>query len=270
MNNIKIIVFVVGVLLNGIFTITYAKNTELNSAVTTENKKLQPQEIFVGMEPFPPFINKKGMGYTIDMFKEIEKISNLKFNVSIMTYARAKKELKLNRIDIAGHTPKDLETSSFYQYAQELEWQLITHSDYFFLDKKYFELSSLKSNHIGTTIGNAKFFAEQTGIELDMFVEVSSLEQLVKMLLAGRIQVIIFERVSVMTTLMKLNKDKVFYRTAGMIPASIAVQNNEKGRLLKEKLDQLILTLDQDRIFGNYLEYMTMPDEGIVPQVMLH
>ncbi len=257
-------------LFNGGVSIAYAENTNLDSPDLIDHSDVHSQEIFVGMESFPPFINKNGVGYTVNMFKEIEKISNFKFNISIMTYARAKKELQLNRIDIAGHTPKGLETSSFYQYAQELEWQLVTHSDYFSLDKKYFELSSLKSNRIGTTTGNAKFFAEQTGIDLDLFIEVSSLEQLVKMLVADRIQVIIFERVSVMTTLAKLKINNVFYRTAGMIPASIAVQNNEKGRLLKEKLDQLILTLDQDRIFGNYLEYTTMPDEGIVPQVVRH
>mgnify|MGYP000228418302 CR=1 FL=1 len=82
------------------------------------------QNVTVGMEPFPPFITEQVTGYSVDMLRAIEKISDLKFDIEIMTYARAKHELEFNRLDIAGHTPKELETKGFYRYAQELDWHI--------------------------------------------------------------------------------------------------------------------------------------------------
>ena len=69
------------------------------------------EEIKVGVEPFPPLINENGTGYAIDMLKEIEKQSDLKFQISFMPYNRAKSELKNGSVDLIGLTPQGKETS---------------------------------------------------------------------------------------------------------------------------------------------------------------
>jgi polar amino acid transport system substrate-binding protein len=66
------------------------------------------QDIHIGLEPFPPIVNENSQGYAVDMFKVIEKISGLKFHFHIMNYARAKKELKKQSLDMTGLTPSRL------------------------------------------------------------------------------------------------------------------------------------------------------------------
>jgi len=220
------------------------------------------EKLTIAFEPFPPFISEDGYGLTVDMLKEIEKISDLTFEIKITTYARAKHELKNNRIHIAGHTPKDLETDDFYHYGQELEWQIRTTSDLFSLDPKYLNIENIAKKSIGTTNGNASFLAEQLGIAESYFVEVRSLNQLVDMFLKKRLNVILFERASVMTLLEQKHAYGVYYKTIGEIPASMAVQKNEAGLLLKTKLDNIIKKLDTSKIFAEYLKYSHLPSEG--------
>ncbi len=232
------------VLLNGFFTTCYA------------------QKLVVAFEPFPPFIFEDGHGLTVDMLREIEKISDLRFDVKIMTYARAKQELQHERIDIAGHTPKNLETPEFYQYAVELDWQIETTSDLFSLTPKYLDLKEISAKKIATTTGNAGFLAEQMGVDASLLLEVRNLHQLVNMLLKGRIDVLVFERASVMTLLKQENTYGVYYQSIGSIPASMAVRNDEMGLALKTKLDKLICQLDLDKIFSGYLKYIHLPSNG--------
>ena len=94
------------------------------------------------MESFPPFVNAQGDGLTIDMLHAIEDISDIEFTIEIMTYARAKYQLKTHHINIIGHTPKNLETADFYQYAQELDWIIDTTSDIFVFDQNLKKNSS--------------------------------------------------------------------------------------------------------------------------------
>ena len=225
------------------------------------------ETLTVGLEPFPPFINEQGHGYSVDMFKEIEKISDLTFDIKIMTYARAKHELKSNRLDIAGHTPKGLETKSFYHYGVELDWQIATTSDLFSFDKRYFDIAQIKSQRIGTTTGNAGFLAEQLGIAEYLFIEVATLNQLVEMFIKRRIDVLLFERSSIMTLLQEKKAQNVYYQTIGLVPASIAVSLDKKGLKLKRKLDGLIKQLDHQKIFSGYFKYADLPEKGKVPLV---
>lgn len=231
----------------------------LNGFITT----LKAQQIVVALEPFPPFVDENGQGLSIDMLREIEKHSDLSFKVLIMTYARAKHELKHERIDIAGHTPKNLETEDFYKYAAELDWQIQTTSDLFTFDPFLLDIRNIKPKRIGTTTGNAVFLAEQIGVESSFFVEVRTLEQLVDMFIKGRIDVLLFERASVMTLLSEKNVYGVHYKSVGTIPASMAVQVGEKGALLKEKMDKMIKKLDLDSIFSGYLHYIHLPADGV-------
>jgi polar amino acid transport system substrate-binding protein len=225
------------------------------------------EKISVAMEPFPPFVNAEGTGLTIDMLHAIEDISDLEFDIEIMTYARAKYQLKNQQIQILGHTPKDLETAEFYLYAQELNWKIDTTSDIFSLELKFFDLSKLKKGRIGTTLGNADFFSEQLEIPLNKFIQTSTLRQLVDMLIKRRIDVLVFERVSVMTLLQEKNMTDVYYQSIGKVPASIAVFRSQEGEKLKEKLDKLIKQLPLEDIFSGYLQFTDLPKSGKVPIV---
>lgn len=229
---------------------------------------IKAQEVIVALEPFPPFVDENAQGLSIDMLREIEKYSDLSFKVLIMTYARAKHELKHHRIDIAGHTPKNLETEAFYKYAAELEWQIQTTSDLFSFDPAHLEISNIKPKRIGTTTGNAVFLAEQLGVDSSLFVEVRTLEQLVDIFIKGRIDVLLFERASVMTLLNEKSVYGVHYKSVGIIPASMAVHGGEKGRNLKIKMDNVIKTLDLDSIFSGYLHYIHLPTDGITSKMI--
>jgi len=223
------------------------------------------EKINVAMEPFPPFVNAEGTGLTIDMLHAIEKISDLTFDIEIMTYARAKHQLKNQRIHIVGHTPKNLETDEFYLYAQELNWMIDATSDIFTFERKFFDLSILRKGRIGTTTGNADFFAKQMKIPRDKFIQTATLRQLVDMLLKRRIDVLVFERVSVMTLFQEKKMSGVYYQSIGKVPASFAVYKNSDGEKLKEKLDKLIKQLPLETIFAGYLQHAHLPESGKVP-----
>lgn len=225
----------------------------------------EQQVITVGLEPFPPFIDANGKGLTVDMFNEIEQLTDLTFDVNIMTYARAKYQLSRNKLFIAGHTPKNLESDDFYQYAIELDWQIDTTSDLFTFDQQFFDLANVATGRIGTTTGNAGFFAKLLGIEATRFIEVKELNHLVSMFITNRIDVMLFERASVMTLLQQRNVRDVYYKSIGQVPASIAVANTEKGKQLKNQLDTAIRQLDTNKIFASYLKYTQLPDTGKVP-----
>jgi len=219
------------------------------------------------MEAFPPFVDAQGKGLTIDMLHAIEDVSDLEFTIEIMTYARAKHQLKNHRIDIIGHTPKNLETAQFYQYAQELEWIVDTTSDIFVFDRKHLDLSKLTKGRVGTTLGNADFFAKQMNISRDKFIQTATVSQLVNMFIKRRIDVLVYERVSVMTLLQEHKVTDVYYQSIGKVPASLGVYKNAAGDKLKKQLDEFIKQLPLDDIFSGYLQYTTLPDKGKVPIV---
>jgi polar amino acid transport system substrate-binding protein len=236
-------------------------------------------EITVGLEPFPPLVNEDGSGFVVNMLNALQENSTLNFNFQIMTYARAKKELKSHRIDVVGLTPKDSETQEFYQYAQELTWHFDTTVDLYSTSPKNFELDTLPNHSIGTLIGNADFFAELAGIPREKFIEVNSLSRLVMMMARDRLKVILFERVAMMSTIKQLQNDlntkvptefnspenpqKIYYQKFKIIAASLAVAKNEAGYELKKQLDK---RLDKNTLqyFQEITPYAKLPDAGVI------
>ena len=236
-------------------------------------------DITVGLEPFPPLVNEDSSGFVIDMLNALQKNASLNFNYQIMTYARAKKELENHRIDMVGLTPKDSETQAFYQYAQELNWHFNTTVDLYSTSSTNFDLDKLPNNSIGTLIGNADFFAELAGVPREKFIEVSSLSRLVMMMARGRIKVILFERVAMMSTIKQLQSDlnskvpsefnspespqKIYYQKFKIIAASLAVAKNETGYALKKQLDKL-LAENTLQYFQEITPYAKLPDTGVI------
>lgn len=222
------------------------------------------QEVNVGFEPFPPFINEDSTGFAIDMFKAISKQSDLQFNYQLMTWARAKKELKDDRVDLIGMSPKGNETKEYYQYAKDLDWSFIATVDLFSKKEGNFDIEKLPTKSIGTLIGNADFFAELSQIPRDKFIEVSNLKQLVKMMNKERVQTVIFERISMMSTIKKLQLPNIFYKQLIMIPATFSVKKSQEGNLLQQKLDSLMSHKSIVKYQERLSSYNQLESSGVV------
>jgi polar amino acid transport system substrate-binding protein len=132
------------------------------------------------------------------------------------------------------------------------------------LNEDYFNIEQLPNGSIGTLTGNAEFFSKIVNVPVIKFVEVSSLKQLVKMLALGRLSVILFERVSTMSTIKELNIENIYYKKMGIVPASLAVLNSTEGLMLKTQLDNLLLNLDNEEFFSEFINYTSMNDSGKV------
>lgn len=222
------------------------------------------EEIKVSLEPLPPLIIDKDNGLTVKLLKEIEKISDIKFKIGIRPYSRAKKELKDGDIQLMGHTPYQQETKAFYKFGKELKWSVATKIDVFAIKKENVDLDKFKTlPKIGTPRGNKEFMSELLEIPLKQFHE-GSIENLLKMMDKGRIDVFLFERASTHTTIKKLKLKNVYYSEVLILPASLAVQNTAMGSKLGAKLDQLIKKSDSNRIFKDYLNFMNLPGHGVV------
>lgn len=209
----------------------------------------------VGLEPFPPLVNANGTGYTVDLLKALEQHTDLQFQVNIMSYQRAKIELEKGNIDLIGHTPWGYESPIFYEYAKELSLKVPTRLDIFALSPEHLTLTHSKEHRIGTPPGNAEFMAELTQTPLKQFIE-SPLNSLVNMLFLKRIDAILFERSSVLTTLEALQKHPAVHRKTitSRIFAGLAVADTPRGVQLAHSIDQALKTIDQKAVYSSYLE----------------
>lgn len=222
------------------------------------------EDVSVGLEPFPPLIIDESQGYTIQLLKEVEKVSDLKFDIKIMPYNRAKLQLKNGDIELMGHTPKDQETKDFYNYAQELDWSIPDIVDIYAVDQKNLADNVYKGlPKIGTPKGNAEFLSEILEVPLKNFYT-ANLDNLAKMLETGRIDAIMFERASTQSTITKNKISGIHYRKLFVVDASLGVSKSAAGTSLKKKLDAAIKKVDQKSLFKDYMKYLNLPDEGVV------
>ncbi len=222
------------------------------------------EEIRVSLEPLPPLIVDDKTGLTIQLLKEVEKISDLKFVINIMPYNRAKKELKKGKTVLMGHTPHKQEAKEFYEYGQELNWSVPTKIDVCAIKKENVNLNMYKTlPKIGTPRGNKEFLSGLLGIPFEQFHE-GKLENLLKMLEKGRIDALLFERASTHTSIKNAKLEGVYYTEVMDVAAALAVQKTEQGSSLMKKLDDLIIKTNQTKIFKDYLKFMNLPKHGVV------
>ncbi len=221
--------------------------------------------IRVGLEPFPPLINEDGSGYSIDLLKRIEKVSNLQFDISIMPYYRAKNNLEKLRLDLIGHTPYQLEEKPFYRFAQELDWSKPTYTDLYAKKTGMFQPGALKNTkRIGVPRGNEGFFSELLDIPEENFIAGSDMDSLLKMLDRNEINAFIFERASTMSSLQRLGIAGIRYRKLKEIPIGFAVRKDQQGADLKKRLERHLSDIDQGGIYRVYLSYTRLPESGVV------
>lgn len=217
----------------------------------------------VGLEPMPPLIIDENKGYSIELLKNIEKISDIRFDITIMPYNRAKYELKRGRLDLIGHTPFKKETQDFYNYAVDINWSIPTVTDiYAKNDKHLYDFNKL--NKIGAPIGNKNFYSDLFNIDPALFYETDLIE-LLRLLYTGVLTALIFERSSVMTSIKNLGIKNIHYRMIDNgISAGFAVRNDFNGKILKKKLEDILGKLNIDLIYSDYQKYVELPEKGIV------
>lgn len=104
------------------------------------------------------------------------------------------------------------------------------------------------------------------GVPFESLREINSIEAMLEMLKLNRLDAISFDRASVMTVIHKQKIEGIYYQLHPneVVRTSLMVQNTPVGKILKEKLDALIKRLDYERIFAQYLQYINLPDKGIV------
>ena len=219
--------------------------------------------IEVRLEPFPPLVNEDGTGLAIDLLMLAAPKAGISFNIEITSYSRAKFQLRNGDADLIGPVPIGMESGGFYEYAQELEWQMPTQCDLFVLDPTLLEDQSLPTLDIGVPLGNAEFFADLLALPAEQFTE-SSLTNLVQMLATGRISAVLFERAATRAVLKNLDIEGVYYRRMFSIPAGFGVRADAEGRELARRLDELFRAIGDELILSAYQRYLTLPDQGRV------
>lgn len=224
-------------------------------------------EIRVRLEPFPPLIQKDGGGPVVEMLKELADSHDLNLDIRTVAYSRARYQLRNGEADLIGLVPLERETPEFYSYARELDWRLPTRADLFSLAPDRLDDDVWRKGRIGTPWGNAPFFSALTGVDKGQFVE-SSLPSLVRMLRGGRIDSLLFARVSTMSTLARLDLEGIYYRNLFSIPAGLAVADSRAGRVLQQRLEPLLGDPRKQPRFERYRDYIQLPDKGRVERVL--
>ncbi|WP_368171002.1 transporter substrate-binding domain-containing protein [Aeromonas sp. R9-2] len=220
------------------------------------------QEVMVGLEPMPPLINPDATGYTVTLLKKIEEVSDLKFNIKIKPYVRIRKELKHGSLDLIGHTPYQNETPDFYQYAQDLSWNVISIADIYATSED--KLNLMSARKIGTPRGNAEFHSAALGIPIAKFTASGDIDSLLKMLEAGRIDIFLFERAATMKEIKNLNIRGFFYKKVMVMPSTLSLRKGPEGDALKLKIERSINKINQEDVFEEYNRYIEMPEKGVV------
>ena len=162
----------------------------------------------------PPLIVDENSGFTIDFLKYLEQNSDYEFEIIIMNYVRAKKNLEDGQVDMIGHTPLGLETEDFYTYATELIFSIPTKSDFITLSSLNSD-SDTQSMKIGVPSGNEDFLSSLSDIPVENFIT-GRIENLLNMLHAGRIDAFWFERASTFSVILELGiKWSILFKISG-------------------------------------------------------
>lgn len=221
------------------------------------------ETVEVRLEPFPPLVREDGSGLVVEQLRELAGRERLSLNIQVVSYSRAKYQLRNGQADLIGLIPLGRETDDFYGYARELDWRLETRADLFSANPEVLEGDWWRGSPVGTPWGNAAFFADLTGASRDRFVE-SSLGNLVEMMTRGRLPVLLFERTATLTMIEQLDDGVVYYRNLFVIPAGFAVQRNDAGRRLAELLNRALPPVDTSPHFRAWRRYLSLPESGRV------
>jgi polar amino acid transport system substrate-binding protein len=224
----------------------------------------QTQEIEVGLEPAPPLITEDGKGQFVDALRSIEKQLDVHFNINIVTFRRAKHDLKTGQMQLIGLTNYRSEGAEFYNFANELDWSINAAFDIYTLDDRHLELAQLiHAGVIGTPSGNEESMAEMLNIPKSRF-HTTHLKNLILMLKAKRIDALIFERASTMTIIKALGISGVRYQKVHDDPGGLALRRDANLDKLKPRLEKALIAVSKQRAFNQFYNFYNLPDTGII------
>lgn len=211
------------------------------------HSQLQAKETLrVGLEIAAPLIQKDGKGILNRLLRELEQKSGYEFSIEYMTYGRALVELQKGRLDLIGITPTGNETKGFYEYAVDLDWSFVTHNIIFYKEKNQHKTSLNDFALFGTLPGNEAFMAEMLGLDISRF-HGGPLKSLFKMLEKGRLDAVIFESISSITTLKEMNLKGLLYKKVNQLNGGFSLSKS-KPMVLK-KLNSTLNAIDTQKYF---------------------
>ncbi len=224
---------------------------------------LYSELIKVGLEAFPPMVRDQEHGFLINILKKMEENTGNHFQVILMPYNRAKSDLKKGQLDLIGLTPYGLETKEFYKYAQEIDLKIGVKTDLYVKDPN--KLKNIIKLKIGIPRGNEDFASQLLGINKEHFY-IGDIDNLLRMLDAGRIDAFWFERMSTMKSLRSLIISDIHYQQYPeyVIDIGLAVQNNNQSNKIKNMIEDQLKIIDKSKILEDYDHYYNLPSKGIV------
>lgn len=205
------------------------------------------QQVTIALEPMPPFVTHETTGEIIDLLQEIDSDSPLNFQILIMPYNRAIRELKQGRVDMIGLTPIGLETPDFYQFAQDIDWGFDTALGVYALSPTTLKKELHQLTRIGIPRGNEHFHAKTLNIPITHFIP-GEITNLVEMLLVGRLDLVIFEHNAISRAIYATQQqDLVYFKLLSTIKTGFSVQKNQAGNQLKEQIEERLKKIATDR-----------------------
>lgn len=224
----------------------------------------QMLQIQTGLEIAPPLITDYGGGLLVDVLRSLEAPLGVRFNIRIMPFSRAKHELQTGGLQFIGVTSFRAEGEDFYNKANELDWSINAAVDMYTLAERNLDIAQLRhAGVIGTPYGNEDAMARMVNIHKSRFYA-GHLKNLIEMLKARRIDGLVFERASTMSTINKLEIEGIRYQKLVDVPGSMALQKNAALDKLKPQLEAALKAASQQGQLKAFTEFHAMPDTGIV------
>lgn len=206
------------------------------------------EKVHIGLEPFPPLITEDGKGMTVDMLKEVEKLSDFKFVFTVAPYKRLKQGLLKENYDLIGHTPFEDEVPAFYKQAVELDWSYPVCTEFLYIS----DFKDLDHRPVvGTLDGNKEFLESFEGMKnYDIFEHVD-MAALLKMLKNKRVDAVWFGRPVLNHYLNEVKIPNVKRKTFPSRPLSVglAVRKSVKGARIKKQIEKLLKKIDWKKEF---------------------
>lgn len=225
----------------------------------------QAETLVAAFEPLPPHIEDNGNGLLPSLLTQLDSTSSATFSIELMPYSRAKRELENGRVDLIGFTPYAMETDAFYRFAVEIRWPYAVATDFITLNPAL--LTDFDQRQIGIPYGNESFAVQMLGVAPEKLY-LAELDQLILMLLRGRLDLVWFERSSLHRELAKHpDRPAIHYRQqpAQSIPIAIAVRKDAKGERLKQWLEHEIEQGNVPPLSPDDTALSQSPVEGVVP-----
>ncbi|WP_421866552.1 hypothetical protein [Motiliproteus sp.] len=120
---------------------------------------------------------------------------------------------------------------------------------------------------VGTPYGNEGFASQMLGVPIEQF-DLAELDELVLMLLRGRVDLIWFERAALHQALEALSQHPAIYfqqAPAAPIPLGLALRRDSRGDRIKQQLEQALSEMRLPPIPARMKQLNGLGASGVIP-----